>query len=373
MGNGNTRKIVEKLSKAFSALTEAYGACEAGEWELFKEKYTEFFNSIRGAVKDRRDLTFLNALVAEVLLGKFIEHYDLPKEVWEWLEGNFMYSSDNERFKETMDYCIDAYACLVDELIELEELKLDYGYYIRLPLISFISALETLRPMDPRTWINAWRVWSKPYRALKERGGEVDERRLSGLRNRLKEYLLKAFALDPENDVVKWRLGNLYFEEGNYDEAIKYYELINEKGKYMVEDLSEAYKCIGNYEKAIEVLQYGIKEYPYRFDFHRRLFELYMEIGEVEEAKKTIEMLLQLPKEVTDANFARILEYNRTLAECYEKVGDIENAIKYLERVEGLYRERIKQYDKREPYRVTLEEWLGVRRKIEELSRKLKR
>lgn len=50
MRSEGVRKIVEKLSRAFSALTEAYGACEAGEWELFKEKYTEFLNNIRGAV-----------------------------------------------------------------------------------------------------------------------------------------------------------------------------------------------------------------------------------------------------------------------------------------------------------------------------------
>jgi len=53
-------------------------------------------------------------------------------------------------------------------------------------------------------------------------------------------------------------------------------------------------------------------------------------------------------------------------------IGDLKKALEYLNRVENIIRTRIQEYSKDSQGRHTLEEWLTIVKKIEELSRKAK-
>ena len=371
----NVQRVVEELSKAFSALNEAYASHKEEKWDLFKENYGKFMQHLEAA-SQWEDFASVNALVGEAYSGEFVKGLDLPSEVWTWLEKNFV--RDISKMEE---HYINAYASLMDDIIRVREI--DYEGKGRFSRISFwaghIIWLEMLRPFDPRTWINAWRIRRDEYSELmenKRRGKEVDEAKLARLREELKGYLLKASVLKPNDAYTKMELAELYADEGNYEKAIEYYRsyLNLERGSYVMEKLYEIYKSQGNLSEAIQALEKAIEFSPYNFKNYVRLMRLYVETGNLDKARELIEKLSNISGIETPDPFryARLRGYHEALANCYETIGDLKKALEHFNRVENIIRTRIQECSKDSPDRHTLEEWLTIVKKIEELSQKAK-
>lgn len=76
----------------------------------------------------------------------------------------------------------------------------------------------------------------------------------------------KALELEEDNPWALNNIGYLYFEEGKYDEAIKYYEKVLENDKEFdlhdcAYELAKSYENIGNIQKALEVIDTNIHLY----------------------------------------------------------------------------------------------------------------
>lgn len=360
------KKVCEELLKAFTALNESYNAYEEKNWELFKEKYKIFIRSLEDVAERSWDSIFANALVAEALRGEFIRKLDLPSDVWGWLSNEGLV----RMYDEIGEYYIDAYASLIDR-ISKASFQHPSPY-----LVWAIEWLKILRPMDPRTWINAWIARSGVYQRLmmdKEQGKGVDEKRLKELREELKGYLLKASFLDPNDYMVKRQLASLYHEDGDYENAIKYYRsCFNSSGSSTTAmSLCSIYESEGRLEEAIEVMEKRLEVDPKDIYAYARLIKLYVKAGNIDKAKELIEEFSKKQSELDLRTYARLTFYHKALAECYEMLGDLDKALDHLKRLENTIRKHIQEYNRRSRYLHSLNEWLEVVKKIDELSRKV--
>jgi len=141
-----------------------------------------------------------------------------------------------------------------------------------------------------------------------------------------------------------------------------------------MEKLYKIYESQGNINDAIQTLEKAVEFSPYEFENYVRLTRLYIETGNIGKARELIEKLSNTSGvETPDPSlYARLRRYYKALANCYEMIGDLKKALEYLNRVENIIRTRIQEYSKDSQGRHTLEEWLTIVKKIEELSRKAK-
>lgn len=95
----------------------------------------------------------------------------------------------------------------------------------------------------------------------------------------------KALEFDPTNNYAKFNLGNAYYKQGNYDEAMKQFDAVN-RSKFNKNDLSKAYYNLGNsmlqaqkYEDAIESYKKSLLNNPedydakYNLEYARRMLQ----------------------------------------------------------------------------------------------------
>jgi tetratricopeptide (TPR) repeat protein len=95
----------------------------------------------------------------------------------------------------------------------------------------------------------------------------------------------KALEMDPTNNYAKFNLGNAYYRQGNYEEALKQFDAVN-RNKINKNDLSKAYYNLGNtmmqskkYEDAIETYKKALINNPddfdakYNLEYARRLLQ----------------------------------------------------------------------------------------------------
>jgi tetratricopeptide (TPR) repeat protein len=88
------------------------------------------------------------------------------------------------------------------------------------------------------------------------------------------------------NDRALKLMGDLLMAEGNPKEAISYYERAVEKNPawdYRLA-LGDAYKAVGDTDKAEEIYNAVKTRYPYRYEPYARLGDLYRDLGDEEEA-----------------------------------------------------------------------------------------
>lgn len=95
----------------------------------------------------------------------------------------------------------------------------------------------------------------------------------------------KALELDPTNNYAKFNLGNAYYRQGNYQEAMNHFDAVN-RSKFNKNDLSKAYYNLGNsmmqaqkYEDAIESYKKSLLNNPddydakYNLEYARRMLQ----------------------------------------------------------------------------------------------------
>ena len=87
----------------------------------------------------------------------------------------------------------------------------------------------------------------------------------------------KVLEIDPANKKVNYYLGQSYYAEGEYAEAIKVLEKASAEGPYFVDSLyylGLTYQEIGETDKAIEVFQSALKIAPGREDIGKILLKI---------------------------------------------------------------------------------------------------
>ena len=96
------------------------------------------------------------------------------------------------------------------------------------------------------------------------------------------EYHLKFLELYPKNKIALRKMGEIYYMQNNFVEAIKYYKTFTErnpKNFYELELLGNAYKEVGDIENAIITYEKYVKKNPKLKEIKKILFELYSSQG----------------------------------------------------------------------------------------------
>lgn len=157
---------------------------------------------------------------------------------------------------------------------------------------------------------------------------QADYYHLNGLPEVSVQKLLEAEEILPEEEVIQFALGEVYYTMADYQNAVKYYELLDAEGYNEISGtlitvrLGSCYVMLGEYDRALEFLNEALtyKDHP----------EVYYQIGLVyvqkEEFEKAIEPLLKA-KEI-DPSLSSIY---LLLAEVYEQQNQLEKALEEIE------------------------------------------
>jgi pentatricopeptide repeat protein len=171
--------------------------------------------------------------------------------------------------------------------------------------------------------------------------------------------------------MVKRQLASLYHEDGDYENAIKYYRSNSSGSSTTAMNLCSIYESEGRLEEAIEVMEKRLEVDPKDIYAYARLIKLHVKAGNIDKAKELIEEFSKKQSELDLRTYARLTFYYKALAECYEMLGDLDKALDHLKRLENAIRKHIQEYNRRSRYLHSLNEWLEVVKKIDELSRKV--
>lgn len=115
--------------------------------------------------------------------------------------------------------------------------------------------------------------------------------------NRAKEYALRAvneFGSPQSKDLYAYILMRL----GEFNECVEILEEIMildsfNRDKYIIK-LADAYRLMGNYDKAIDLLQEAVEDYPYRTDAYFFMGQFLSESGLLEEATTYFDKALNI-------------------------------------------------------------------------------
>jgi tetratricopeptide (TPR) repeat protein len=128
------------------------------------------------------------------------------------------------------------------------------------------------------------------------------------------QLLLKLHAAFPNDPAITYECGATHDKLGRETEAIPFYELAIEQGlsgdllRGALLGLGSSYRCIGEYEKAAEVLRRGVATFPDGREFETFLAMALHNLGRYDQA---MEILLRNLAE-TSSN-ERILSYRRAI------------------------------------------------------------
>ncbi len=106
-----------------------------------------------------------------------------------------------------------------------------------------------------------------------------------------------ALQLDPENDIALRSLGDVAFKTKGVESALPFYKKAVEANPANVRSyikLSTAYEQIGLLDKAIALLQTGMKQISFSSELHFQLGRLYNKKGMLNEARIEFEKTLEL-------------------------------------------------------------------------------
>lgn len=93
------------------------------------------------------------------------------------------------------------------------------------------------------------------------------------------------------------KLGNIYFGEGNYIEAEKYYQLayVNDYNDFtLFKDIADTYYLRGDFVKALEYNLRGLKRNPKDYNWYLGAAMIYKEMGDKQEAKNYFDSAFKL-------------------------------------------------------------------------------
>ncbi len=141
-------------------------------------------------------------------------------------------------------------------------------------------------------------------------------------------YWEKSINLNPnDNDGKAFNnIGNLYKEKGDLKKAIEYYEKASnqEKSHLYLNNLAEAYRELGQVEKAEKILLASIKENPKGLLAHFNLAKVYGEQNKLDQALKAFAKSLEVNPQ--------FLEPYYESAQIYLKKNDKDSAVAQLKK-----------------------------------------
>jgi len=147
------------------------------------------------------------------------------------------------------------------------------------------------------------------------------------------EELAARVKAEPNNPEILKELGNLYFREGDYDQAIEQYQAslrIDPSYYKSLYNLGNTYYKIGDFDKAVSKWQDAIKARP---DFDHAYFNLgyyYFQRGYMREAIKSLKEASRISPDAPDTHHYLGLAYHQT-GQLNEAIVEFKKAIELEE------------------------------------------
>lgn len=262
-------------------------------------------------------MTYSEKVIEAIQMGNLNEIDDLIQSAFDnddeetlYLLGNTLFQLGFlEETKRVYNHLIDINPSDDELKIYLAEIEIEDG--------NELEALELLHSIDRNS--------SSYSQSLLV---QADYYHLNGLPEVSIQKLEEAEELLPEEPVVKFALGEVYFTTAEYQLAANYYELLIEDGVEEVAGtllsarLGNAELMLGNYEKAIENLNEALsfKDDP----------EIYYQLGFAYIQKAEIQQAIDALNQAKEIDPSLVSVYI-LLGEAYEQLNQIENSLKAIE------------------------------------------
>lgn len=262
-------------------------------------------------------MTYSEKVIEAIQMGNLNEIDDLIQSAFDnddeetlYLLGNTLFQLGFlEETKRVYNHLIDINPSDDELKIYLAEIEIEDG--------NELEALELLHSIDKNS--------SSYSQSLLV---QADYYHLNGLPEVSIQKLEEAEELLPEEPVVKFALGEVYFTTAEYQLAANYYELLIEDGVEEVAGtllsarLGNAELMLGNYEKAIENLNEALsfKDDP----------EIYYQLGFAYIQKAEIQQAIDALNQAKEIDPSLVSVYI-LLGEAYEQLNQIENSLKAIE------------------------------------------
>jgi tetratricopeptide (TPR) repeat protein len=162
------------------------------------------------------------------------------------------------------------------------------------------------------------------------------------------EYLIKAAEMNSADDMVRTQIGNTYFDNGNYEDAVIWYQSAADVNVENVDNffnLAIAYDKLKNDEKSIENFEKVIAIDPVNLNAIVNLSNKYAKIGDINKSLELLKKAIELDPENLDyvsflctklsieKRFEEFLEYAdkwKALESDPKNLQDIEQLINYV-------------------------------------------
>lgn len=264
-----------------------------------------------------KHMTYSEKVIEAIQMGNLNEIDELIQSAFDnddeetlYLLGNTLFQLGFlEETKRVYNHLIDINPSDDELKIYLAEIEIEDG--------NELEALELLHSIDRNS--------SSYSQSLLV---QADYYHLNGLPEVSIQKLEEAEELLPEEPVVKFALGEVYFTTAEYQLAANYYELLIEDGVEEVAGtllsarLGNAELMLGNYEKAIENLNEALsfKDDP----------EIYYQLGFAYIQKAEIQQAIDALNQAKEIDPSLVSVYI-LLGEAYEQLNQIENSLKAIE------------------------------------------
>ena len=117
------------------------------------------------------------------------------------------------------------------------------------------------------------------------------------------EYLIKAAEMDPADDMARTQIGNTYFDNENYEDAVIWYQSAADVNPENVDNffnMALAYDKLENDEKTIENFEKVIEMDPSKLDAIINLSNKYAKTGDIDKSLELLKKAIELDPENVD-------------------------------------------------------------------------
>jgi len=165
---------------------------------------------------------------------------------------------------------------------------------------KYFSEIANKTPYWPKTYLELGNLFLKEgkikeaiinYQLLEKILPDVNDSRLNDPHRKVVKLYRK---------VISQKLGDIYFEEGNYAEAEKNYQsaYINGIDDFtLLKNIADTYYLRGDFAKALEYNLRGLKRNPGDYNWYLSTALIYKEMGNINEAKDYFNSALKLAPE----------------------------------------------------------------------------
>lgn len=149
----------------------------------------------------------------------------------------------------------------------------------------------------------------------------------------LQEYR-DALKLEPNNSDLQLGMGDLYFQQGKYDEALAHFKKTSKNDANARMYLAKGYWFKGERAKSISILQEAASDFPENPEIQAYLGHLQLEMGNYNEAIRHLQKAIDLDDPINE-------DVLLNLGDAYYWAGDLDKSLELCKHGTGLFSDNV--------------------------------